>query len=422
MARYAHHNSAISNRNRVLGLDVARAVAVTGMVMVHLVEPVHPVAHEPWIVTAILSSPHGRALMLFLAVSGATVSVISRSSQRPLCEQRSWLLTRGLILFVIGAIVRAFFPSEVLTAYLGYMVIAALCVTLSRRWLLVLGMAMVVVGPTAIWFAEALWPAMRSPELAGHSVFSWSWVTETLAFGPYALVRGAGVFTIGMGLGRGPLRDVGSLGRILAVAACIGAVTLVGQELLESRPYDGVDFADVAAAAQVGRGSGPVPDHVVIETVTPTAQLSVAGHSGTIGSVIFGSAIAVCILCALLIISDRASRLVRWIQPLGRIALTTYVVQAVWVGLVPDEWRAMPTLGVFEIAAFIAVMNLFGMLWGQRFGIGPIETMTKAFSDLTSPVLAHLTCRGCLRDRTGQISQDSGRSARPRGVAVASEN
>lgn len=418
MASNGYANSGGNAGRRVLGLDVARGVAVVGMVMVHMVEPVHPVANEPWMLTAVLASPHGRALMLFLAVSGATVAITARWSTKPVCEQRSWLVSRGAVLFVIGAALRPLFESEVLTAYLGYMLLAALLVTLSQRGLFAVGVVLVIVGPSTVWLAETIWPIMRSPEFAGHSVLTWQWLTDTLVFGPYALVRGAGVFVLGMAIGKGGLKRGPQLGRIFAAALIVAAVTLVGQELLESRPYDGVDIRRSLVEAE----ARPAPDHVVIETVRPTAQLSVAGHSGTIASIIFGSAIAVSILSATLLLSQRFPKLVRWVQPLGRVGLSVYVALALWVGLAPREWRAMPTVGAFEIILFVAVATLASTLWLRRWSNGPLEALTNAASGRSSPVLARVICSHCAqRDHAAEASElaRSGRAAR---TAVAGEN
>ena len=92
---------------RVEGYDLARALAIVGMVIVNFTVVMGAEAGDPAWLRRLVSSLEGRAAAVFVTLAGVGMSLMSRRARETghagdLRSERVSLLKRALFLFVIG--------------------------------------------------------------------------------------------------------------------------------------------------------------------------------------------------------------------------------------------------------------------------------------------------------------------------------
>lgn len=151
-------------RGRLLGVDLARAVAVAGMVMVHF----GPKPVPETVAGKLYGISDGRASVLFVVLAGLGVAFLSgrnsgshrqllpkatQGSQRVATRSanaRLQLILRGSLLLPLGLWLQGLEQVVlvvILKYYALYFLLAALVLGLSDRWLVVSGLAALAGGP-----------------------------------------------------------------------------------------------------------------------------------------------------------------------------------------------------------------------------------------------------------------------------------
>ncbi|MFS8544423.1 MAG: hypothetical protein LOD91_11400 [Limnochordales bacterium] len=143
---------------RLVGIDVARAVAIIGMFMVHMGP-----THQPGVAGALYALPHGRASVLFVLLAGVGVSLLARSALG-LGEVRRRLAWRAAVLFPLGLGLQALEHRVlvILPVYAALFVLAMLAVAWDDRRLLRLAAACGAVGPGVFLYGRIPAPAVFS--------------------------------------------------------------------------------------------------------------------------------------------------------------------------------------------------------------------------------------------------------------------
>ena len=124
----------VDDETRVIGVDVARAAAVFGMVVVNfktvmVVESAGP----EWLVwmTGLLD---GRAAATFVVLAGVGISLLSRRSRESgalvaVARDRGTLIRRAVFLFLFGLAYTPVWPGDILHFYGVYICVAAFFLT-----------------------------------------------------------------------------------------------------------------------------------------------------------------------------------------------------------------------------------------------------------------------------------------------------
>lgn len=358
---------------RLAGLDVARAVAVVGMVMVHFWQA--PPGGSVGAAEVLYSLSRGRASVLFvlLAAVGITLAAAGHRGRTGLS-----LLGRSLVLVPLGLGLQLLHDqvNVILQFYAVYLALAWAALGLGTRTLLTAAAGWMLAGPVAYLLA-----GQRRPQWFGDAAELGDpvgvVVRDVLLTGAYPVVTWGGPLLAGVWLGRHRLRSPAVRQRMVVVGSAVAAGAWALSRTLE------------AALGVRPRGS-PWWD-LVLDDSHSQMPLWLLGATGS----------AVAVLGACLSLAEVAPRLLSPLAALGRFALTAYVAHLLLVALLPDAVvRTDVRLAALTVVAFTAVTALVALLWLSRFGYGPLEAVAR----MPSRVLDRLVVTG------GSASQPQHRS------------
>jgi uncharacterized membrane protein YeiB len=338
---------------RIVGVDVARGLAVLGMFGAH----VGVQQSFDWLEPSTWSDVvNGRSSILFAVLAGVSIAIISGRRDaggareplegQPLVQARLRILVRAALIFAIGAVLELLgTPVAVILPYYAVLFVLSLPFLRWRpRRLFVLAGLVAVIMPVAVVI----------PRLPGDAIgFGPGQVlVDLLVTGYYPVLVWMAFLLAGLGIGRLELGAIAVQWRML-VAGVILAVAGYGS----------------AAAAQG-----------LVDSGNPFAALVTSEpHSGSpfevVGST--GFAIAVIALCQL------ASRTVlRWVllpvAAVGSMALSAYSIQIIGLAYVIQGSHGISDGLGFEPdnalwAVFAAVALVACTAWFVVLGRGPFE-------------------------------------------------
>ena len=333
---------------RLVGVDVARAVALLGMVTVHF-GPGRGVGEGP--AAFVYHSFYGKASVLFALVAGIGVGLMSTRSSVRLVRARLvyrvvWLVPLGLGLQELDH------PVAVILQYYGVFFLGVVPFVGRRRaTLLISGLVSLLLGSAIV-----LWALVHRPEwmvrLGGHTPpdpFG-----DLVLGGYYPALTWVPVLVVGMWLATTDLHATRT-----RVALVVG-----GSTVLAATRWLGVVLAD-AVEADVSRGAwGWV--------------LAVSGHSEMPLAVIGAIGFSAGVVGAGLLLADAAPRLLHPLAALGRLALTVYVGHLLVYAWFPDLFPAdtVPE-GIRHVAGFGVATAAGATLWLWRMRRGPLEAAVR---------------------------------------------
>ncbi|GAA4865804.1 hypothetical protein GCM10025787_59510 [Saccharopolyspora rosea] len=413
-------------RGRLVGVDIARFVAVFGMFNIHFGVPFVDGDPEVWI--AQFSS--GRSTALFTLLAGVSLAMLSGRQEPPsgagLREARVRIAVRAVLLLVIGiALAKAtsatgFLLTVIIPFYGMYFLLTLPFVGLRTRGLAIAAVAAAAIGPQ-LSFVLRTWIAQGTPLTAvvdavnavdpGHLI-SDDGVFDLLLLDFYPAASYLALVLAGMAVGRLDLRSsrvrwwLGGIGLVVSVAA-----------------YQVSDWL-VATV-------GGLPD-VTIEGTVPVEHpgwlLAATAHSGTTFELLGSGGIALVILAVCLALADCAGRFLKPLAAAGSMALTLYALHAVamaWVIVVggyslsgvPEPLAELSTMGpdlpdlpgmpafprdghvpegvvafvcTFMPELFLVFAVVFPVVWRRVFRRGPLEA---AVSESVRWLSGHLSRR-----------------------------
>ena len=332
-------------RGRIDGVDLARGLAIIGLVMVHVAPPLG--GDAGW-----YSIPYGQASTLFAVVAGIGIELSSRRGdvaehRARLVWRAAWLIPVGLLLSLLGTPV-----AVILQYYALWFLLAAPVLRWSTRALATLTAVGVLVGPTVLVWAQITnpsWYEFRTGSIAGRG----AWLGEfgdVLLTGYYPTVSWIWLVFAGMLLARADLRS----DRVASTALLGGSAVALGTYSAAAWARDALDL---------GRWQ---------------PWLATAGHSDTTLEIVAtaGVSTAVVGLCVLL---ARRLRLLLWPGiALGRFALTVYVTHIVAYAVARSAFYNTTAAGGLETTLWITgVGAVVAMLWLAVLPRGPLEAIDR---------------------------------------------
>lgn len=332
---------------RIDGVDVARAIAIIGMVTVHL-GPTPPEETGP--LALVYGSFHGKASILFVLVAGISVTIMSRGTYTRamwarLAYRALWLVPLGLWLQTLDHNV------AVILQYYGlYFVCAAPFLVARDRTLLASAATMLPLGSVAVLAAHIHRPE-AAVRVGGEPP---GLLSDLLLYGYYPVVTWLPPMLFGLWLGRRDLRA--SATRWWLVAG--GTVTLVGSTWL-------------------ARGLQAASDRPATER-TWSWILSAEPHANMPLSVLGASGFAAAFLGMSLALADRWPRALWPLAASGRLALTIYVGHLLLLPVIPDLLTsdALEEATVI-VGVFTAVSAAFAVAWLWFARRGPLESAAR---------------------------------------------
>ncbi|UGB36224.1 DUF1624 domain-containing protein [Microbacterium sp. cx-55] len=346
----------LAGGERLAGIDLARGLAVLGMLAAHLLETGEFSLGRPGTWIAVVD---GRSSILFAVLAGVSIA-LTTGGTRPvsgaaLAAARGRLAVRAVVLWVLGILlISTGVPIYViLPAYAVLFLIAIPLLTLRVEALFVLAAGLLLVMP----FVQAalgllpIWETAAGASLA--LVIGWAY--------PFPLW--AGFIVLGLAVGRLDLRRRAVPALLLGVGVGVALVSYgVGGTL--SRPSvfgEPADYLDIV--------------------------LSVEPHSGGLPEVLGGAGFALAVLgAALLVCRARLVRaLVLPLRATGSMPLTAYSAQvlvwAVWATAAlgdPGDLSGFRALQPFWPITVLVVVACTA--WAVVVGRGPLETLLARLS------------------------------------------
>ena len=355
---------------RILGLDVARALAILGMVGAHIGETDSFDWFEPSTWTSLVN---GRSSILFAVLAGVSIALMTGRSTLPERERipgiRLNLIGRGAVIFVIGlALEMLNTPIAIILTLYGLLYVAVIPFLRWRPWQLLTGAAVLaLLGPALLAFLNAV---MLHPFGSGigfvlygtYPITVWlALVLGGMAFGRLRVERvRTAVIALGVGVGLAVVGD--GLGAIGQGAGIVGSSSgsITGSDSLLGAPTGWGDYPQALAETD--------PLGAVL-----TAVFAAGPHSGGTAEIIGsgGFALAVIALCLLL------SRPLRWVAlplgALGSMPLTAYSAHVLSIVVIGGPGTFFSS-NAFWAATAVGLL-LATTVWSMFLGRGPLERL-----------------------------------------------
>ncbi len=357
-----------AGERRIIGLDVTRAVALIGVVVMNY----HGYLNGPvGIAAAYPGAPFGRRLFdpwegvlstrfaaTFVLVAGMGVTLLTKRARLSgdpalVAEARFRLLRRGMVLYVGGLLLDEWWPGTILFFYGAYFAVAAALFMLRTRWVITVGVVSAVSAAVV-----NLWRVQRA--IDGHDT-SWlepydntprGLVLRTLFGSTHPLLPWLAFLCAGIVFGRSLGRLAEVRWRLAGAGAALVAVTYAINHLLAG------SGGPLRAAALSTRPF----DRGLLYTI------------GTLGS-------SVAVFCVVSWAAERtsASWLTQAFQRAGQMTLTLYVAHVLVFKALVDWSGNIGATGLDTALTFAvwfwALAIAAAAMWHWMFGQGPLERL-----------------------------------------------
>ncbi|MCX5181500.1 DUF418 domain-containing protein [Streptomyces sp. NBC_00268] len=379
--------SPTSSTGRLIGLDLARGLAVFGMYAAHIGPDPSVGGPLGWA----MEVARGRSSALFALLAGFTLVLLTGRPQprtgRAGRQAMGRVLIRSAVLVALGYALTCLDTSvDVILA--AYGMVFFLSVPLYRLRADTLA---VIAAATALVLPQVLYPLRAAVE-------GGSWADAVIAHDPLARITDSdgiielfitGAYPVltwlpfviaGMALGRidlarpGIRAKVGLLGGALAVLGYGGswlAVHLVpGAQAAVSATTDGGSAASAWWSDAVGDPTTSTPDWLLVA----------APHSQTTWSILGNTGVGLMVITACLIATEQSARF-RWLAApviaVGSVSLTAYTGHIIAIkALGIDSLPTFPAL--LALVCLAAATMLLAVAWKRAFRRGPLEYMLHA--------------------------------------------
>jgi uncharacterized membrane protein YeiB len=339
---------------RLHGIDVARGLAVLGMMAAHVGIRGDFDFGTPatW-----LGIVDGRSSILFATLAGVSIALMS-GRMRPvtgddLMRVRLRILIRAVVIFALGGLLTMLAtPVGVILEF--YAVMFALSLPFLRvhpRQLFALGGVFALLAP----LVDLLLAERFQGSLLRESV-----IVELIVTGQYPVLIWMTFLFVGLGIGRLDL----SSARVQVGLVAVGAV-------LATIGYSFGVYTSRALAA--------LPEADLVFTVEP--------HSGSQFEVIGSGGFAVAVIGLCLLITDHIRPLLFPIEATGAMALSAYTLHIVAIAalLFAAGVRQLNVTDNSLYLMFVFVTLACATLWRLTLGVGPLERALAALTRRAAP-------------------------------------
>lgn len=351
-----------AGKGRLFGVDAARAIALIGMMSVHLL----PSTDADGSISAAYFLASGRSSALFAVLAGVGLSLATGGTE-PTAGRKYWAAAAGVagraaILGLIGLFLGDLDSgvAVILVNYAFLFLVAAFFLHLRARTLWMLAVVWAVAAPIVSQWLRAGWPT-SSFEVTGFDSLAdpVRMLRELFFTGYYPVFTWVAYLLSGLAAGRMKLAS----NRVAAMLMGVGAALAFGS-LLVSRL-----LLDVLGGRQ---HIGELP--VQFFGVTPTDSwwyLAVATpHSGNPLDFAHTVGTSFVILGALLLLAAVGRRWVAWLAAAGGMTLSLYTAHVL---ALTAGWGRSDRLALLVWHAVLAL--IIGMIWRALIGRGPLETL-----------------------------------------------
>lgn len=371
---------------RLVGVDLARALAVFGMFVVHI-GPALSATNGVGSWVRYLADGHSS--VLFATLAGFSLMLLAGRYEPKTGlagrQARARIAIRAVVLLALGTVMAMEYGGVIILGFYGvYFLLALPLVRLSARTLAIVAAALALVTPQ---LSFALNSVLTEPVRQGINAYdplhriSEVGVLDLLFTGFYPTITWIPFVIAGMALARLDLSAtavqwrLAALGAALTVAAYGTSLLLAGKDALRSMAEDG---SSSGSSGSWSGSSGSMPlDSGSLEPGLPASSLLTAGpHSGTTFDIIGSVGVAILVIVGATVAMDRLPRLRRLATPViavGTMSLTAYVGHFVIQGWLPRLGATHAEGSWTTLLMFVLGTTVFAAIWSRFFRRGPLE-------------------------------------------------
>ena len=380
----------VVRRTRVAGLDLARALAVLGMMTVHLTplltrDGLRPIA---WIITS------GNSAALFAVLAGVGVGLTTGRDRPP--RGRRWvgatlnLVVRTLFIGTLGLLLGFFVDASVASIILPtYAVLFVMLIPVLRagaRIDMALGIAVAIGAPLLSHVIRRTWALRGSAGLeVNPDLTLLDLVTNPAGAGTALMLTGTfpaltwfAYTCFGLGIGRTAIARRHVAASLLAIGAFLaGVASLAGWLLMDVVS----GRRELAAAAARSMSLEAYTDILVwgadgtLPTTTRWWNAVLAPHTGTPLDLLFTLGVATGVLGLCLIVGRVVERPLRPLTLLGSMPLSAYVAHLIMLQI-----PGLGNAGWWSLGAQFVILMVAASLWRLWFARGPLEMVLGVFT------------------------------------------
>ena len=364
---------------RIPGYDLARAVAVLGMVVVNYTSMLEISRFSPTWLESVVDFIYGRAAVVFVMLAGVSVTLMAQRRPAPtdLRMLSRCLFKRSLLLLLAGLALWPWWAADILHFYAVFIAVGARAVTWRKERLIRLATAVLLVSlPVSAALTAAY--DLNDVLFPGDRVYNAVLLLLDYFTSPYySVFPWLGFFLVGLLLGRREPADLSFWRR----ACLIGVLGCLGLELVSG----------VAVAGAASRGwelEGIWWGAFLRSEAFPATPLFVISSAF--------SAMAVIGFCRAVTFNTRRSWFgLNALIACGRLSLSLYVAHIGW-GILFKKWIAGPEADaesgeLLLAAALFGIFSLlFAFVWFRHFQRGPLETLFHWLTHRSMPTLKRI--------------------------------
>ncbi|RDY61053.1 DUF418 domain-containing protein [Flagellimonas nanhaiensis] len=357
-------------KKRIIGIDVARALAVFGMVIVHF-KIVFGDTGNDWL-KAFANLFDGKAAATFVVLAGIGLALMTNSALKngdvqKLRTAKRRIAKRALFLFVVGLSYLWIWPADILHSYAFYMLVTLLLIARKSNEIPIWIVGAILLFPALLLFLnyETGWDFTTLEYVDFWTVKGF---TRNLLFNGFnPVVPWVAFMLYGLWYGRKDLNDTAFVKKsfVIGLVSFI-VIQLISYTLLQYSSGDEIQYNEDLKAFF---GTDPMPP-------MPIFMLN-------------GIAIATTVIsgCILLARKYENNFIIKTLYKTGRLALTFYVAHVV-IGIGFMEELGPKELGTYSIVFSVAyalvfslVCMLFALVWTKYRKAGPLEWVMRKVSD-----------------------------------------
>ncbi len=363
---------------RLVGVDLARALAVFGMYVVHIGPPL---SATDGVASWIRYLAEGHSSVLFATLAGFSLMLLAgrREPKTGLAgrQAKARIAIRAVVLLGLGTAMAMEYGGVIILGFYGvYFLLALPLVRLRVRTLAITAVALALVTPQLVFVLNSLvTEPIRQSINAYDPLYRLSdvGVLDLLLSGFYPALTWMSFVIAGMALGRLDLssgtvqRRLAALGAALTVTAYGMSLLLAGKDALRSLAEDGPSSS--------GSGSMP-PDGGSFPDMPASLLLTAGPHSGTTFDIIGSVGVAILVIVGATVAMDCLPRLRRLAKPViavGTMSLTAYVGHFIAQSTLSMPAGTGTQHSWVPLLMFVLGAIVFAAIWSRFFRRGPLE-------------------------------------------------
>ena len=357
-------------KQRIIGIDVARALAIFGMIIVNF-KVVFGENGLSW-VKSFASVFDGKAAATFVVLAGVGIALMTNSAVQQkdhakLTVARNRIAKRALFLFLLGVSYMAIWPADILHFYGVYMAAIILLLSCKEKTILISGISIIVAYPILMTFFnyETGW---NLETLDFHGFWTVKGFFRNLFFnGFHPVIPWAAFMLFGYWFGKQDLQN----DKFVKKAFWMSLIVLISIQVLSYLSHT------FLSAVNQQNSNGLIE----IFGTNPMPPLPIYMFNG------IATAFTIISACILTANKFKNSFIIDALNKTGQLALTFYVAHVIiGMGIVEGLNPSMVGTYSIEFSVIYAVLFsllciLFAVVWRKYQKFGPLEWVMRKVTD-----------------------------------------